>query len=308
MIRSLFVLFGVAAVTVGAAVTAPSFASALAALSLVVILLVLSALILPIGSSEVSRTLPSGPIEAGEPFRVRTVVRLPFGVPAVVDVADGIKGRTPRRVRSLCVGRAVDVGYPLVLSRGVYDFAPVTIETRDPFGLLSRSVGADLHETVTVWPRGSAAEGRRLHDLLVSRQARSCDEAALRSIRPATPEDPLRAIHWGQSAKRGSLYARELEAERSQVVAVAVRAHGPAFERALEQASSLVRYAYAVGRPMSLDLGCAMIGPGVGRLHFEKVMRALSEVDIARHDPSAVPAPGFVAIDGEDPAPARVAT
>lgn len=308
MTRFLLVLAGVAVVTVGAAVAAPVFALSLAALSLVVLLLGLSALILPIGRSEVSRTLPSGPIQAGEPFRVETVVRFPFGLPAVVDVADGIRGRTPRRVRSLCVGRVVSVGYTLVLSRGVYDFTPITIEGRDPFGLFARSVREDLNGTVTVWPMGSAAEGRRLHDLLLSRRASPRDEAVLRSIRPATPEDPLRAIHWGQSAKRGSLYARELETQRSPVVAVAVRAHGPAFERALAQASSLVRYAYAVGRPVSLDLGGAMVGPGVGRVHFERAMQALSEADAARHDPFAGLAPGFVAIDGEDPPPARVAT
>lgn len=308
MIRFLLVLGGAAIVTAGTQVAAPALAPSVGALSLVILLLGSFALMLPIARAEARRNLPSGPVEAGESIRVETVITFPFALPAVVEVDDGIEGRPPRRLRAVCLGRHVRSAYTLTLSRGLYGFASVVVGAQDPFGLCAHSVRRDIGGAITVWPRGSASEGRRLHDSFLPRRTGRSEEMVLRSVRPATPEDPIRTIHWLQSAKRGSLHVRELEAPRPIVIAVAVRANGPAFERALSQASSLIRYAYAVGRPIALDLGETQIEPGIGRTHFERAMRALSAADPVRCDPSARVAPGYIAVDGEGPSATRIAT
>jgi uncharacterized protein (DUF58 family) len=102
----------------------------------------------------------------------------------------------------------------LAMHRGRGLVGPVTIRVEDPFGLLRIDRPVVRAEEVVVVPTStpltaidtgalagavSADEGR-------VGQGGSADDSELRPYRPG---DPIRRVHWGQSARRGELHVRQ---------------------------------------------------------------------------------------------------
>lgn len=102
----------------------------------------------------------------------------------------------------------------LAMHRGRGLVGPVTIRVEDPFGLLRIDRPVVRAEEVVVVPAStpltaidtgalagavSADEGR-------VGQGGSADDSELRPYRPG---DPIRRVHWGQSARRGELHVRQ---------------------------------------------------------------------------------------------------
>ncbi|MEK6343184.1 MAG: DUF58 domain-containing protein [Curtobacterium sp.] len=102
----------------------------------------------------------------------------------------------------------------LAMRRGRGLVGPVTIRVEDPFGLLRIDRPVVRAEEVVVVPAStpltaidtgalagavSADEGR-------VGQGGSADDSELRPYRPG---DPIRRVHWGQSARRGELHVRQ---------------------------------------------------------------------------------------------------
>ncbi len=136
-----------------------------------------------------------------------------------------------------------------------------------PFGLLKCDRGVPAEEVVVLPPAGLAdADGLRrwlLRSAEGDGRARrvlrrvTADAADVRGVRPYRPGDPIRAVHWRSTARRGSLMVREYDAAPSPDLVLVVEPWVPArparsdldaVEAALSLAVTVVRtWAAAAG-------------------------------------------------------------
>jgi len=175
---------------------------------------------------EIYRRLPES-IHAGEPLTVELEALSPTRATAVV-VYDTVRPHAAARdeeVRPLAVfpqiaPRQTTGGqYRLVLERrGRYDFGPLRISTRYPFGLMERTVRRPLADQFLVLPRLGrlTAEWSRLAqtpDYGSRRAARrqGQTEGDFYGLRDWRAGDSRRLIHWRTSARRGGLMVRQFE-------------------------------------------------------------------------------------------------
>jgi uncharacterized protein (DUF58 family) len=98
--------------------------------------------------------------------------------------------------------------------RGLYRFSqPVRVEFSDPLGLVLRRVAVRPRAELIAypWPRDSAVAAPIPRALMgaVERFALLEDPTATRGVRDYQPQDPLRRVHWPQTARTGRLMARE---------------------------------------------------------------------------------------------------
>ena len=110
--------------------------------------------------------------------------------------------------------------------RGRYQFGPMRLSTRFPFGLFSRTITVGESETLVVFPRlGRLTEGwaaRRLEALAGAdrRRQRSGPEGDFYGVREWRSGDGRRLVHWRSSARLGKLVVRQFERPRSRDLAV----------------------------------------------------------------------------------------
>lgn len=98
--------------------------------------------------------------------------------------------------------------------RGRATVGPLTIRVEDPFGLLRIDRAVVPAEEVVVVPRTvplAALDAGALAGAVSADEGRvgqggSADDSELRPYRPG---DPIRRVHWGQSARRGELHVRQ---------------------------------------------------------------------------------------------------
>jgi uncharacterized protein (DUF58 family) len=113
-------------------------------------------------------------------------------------------GRPPARLDFEAI--AVRRGHTLV--------GPLTVRAEDPFGLLRVDRPVVRAEEVVVVPRSStvgAIDTGALAGAVSAEEGRvgqggSADDSELRPYRPG---DPIRRVHWAQSARRGELHVRQ---------------------------------------------------------------------------------------------------
>ena len=114
-----------------------------------------------------------------------------------------------------------------LVRRGRYQFGPLGISTRFPFGLLKSSTSVELADAILVTPRTgrmTRAWRERLAQVLdadgrgkLKRRSREGDFFGLREWRS---DDSPRAIHWRSSARRQKLIVRQHEQSRRQDVTI----------------------------------------------------------------------------------------
>ncbi len=114
----------------------------------------------------------------------------------------------------------------VLLERGRYRFGPLSLTTRFPFGLFSRTIQTGPTESVLVLPRlgrlthawsarpFEAFAGRDL------RRRRPGPEGDVYGVREWRSGDAARLIHWRTSARLGKLTVRQFERQRSRDMAV----------------------------------------------------------------------------------------
>ncbi|WIB64251.1 DUF58 domain-containing protein [Curtobacterium sp. MCBD17_040] len=209
---------------VGAGLVATTSLAVTAGL-LVLVLVVLGAVVAMVAAGPIraTRQVPRTTIEAGAVFRatllvegrqralgvVRVLVRDRLDdhfasagdLEALVDVGSG---RPPARLTVEAIAAR----------RGRPRLGPATVRVADPFGLVHVDRVVVAAQEIVVVPRTTvlgAIETGVLSGAVSAEAGRtgqggSADDSELRPYRPG---DPIRRVHWGQSAKRGELHVRQ---------------------------------------------------------------------------------------------------
>ncbi|WP_460944652.1 DUF58 domain-containing protein [Okibacterium endophyticum] len=188
-----------------------------------------------------------------EPVAVRTIVtsdtsirpglRWNEAVPAVFgDPPEGILTEGERSA-----SRTVTLDYELVsASRGRFAVGPLWVGWTDPFGLVTthhRVAGRTplvITPRVTALPSGgfrsSNGDGGRISHYQLSNPR--ADELIAREYRAG---DPLRRVHWRQTARKGELMVRqeEQQADPSALVVFDTSSDDVGFERRVELVASM---------------------------------------------------------------------
>lgn len=187
----------------------------------------------------IERKLPTH-LNADERLRVDVTVtnrRRWFGVWAirVEDFVerDGARAADAARVRvffpRIPARETRQVGYDGRLPlRGRYRFGPLRVSTRFPLGLIEHSIELDDRAELLVHPKlGRLSRGWekmiREHEAGSQRMSRrGLLEADFYGLREWRAGDSRRWIHWRTSARRGSLFVRQFEQQRSQNLALLI--------------------------------------------------------------------------------------
>ncbi len=103
--------------------------------------------------------------------------------------------------------------YPMTpVHRGLYRVEQLRVEFSDPLGLVVRRLDVRTRAELLAHPLPSAASlAPPMRALMgsIERPALLEDPTATRGVRPYRPDDPLRRVHWPQTARTGDLMARE---------------------------------------------------------------------------------------------------
>ena len=186
-------------------------------------------------------------------------------------------------------------------TRGWYDFAPVTISTRYPFGLVGRRASAGPAMRVLVLPRPGKLSRDRLRQHLRGADPRGdrtqrrgwhheSAQADFHGLRPFRLGDSPRLIHWRTSARRGELLIREFEDEPGEDLFVAVDPACPAegFEEVVGLAAALVHaWCQRRGDRLAFALGGTVLDGPTGPEHARALLEALALSAPGSADPSA---------------------
>lgn len=100
--------------------------------------------------------------------------------------------------------------------RGAYGFGPVAFRWRDAFGLSARDADLDVRDDLVVYPRvvpviAPSPLTRQVLGDRVRRQSLFADPSRLAGVRQYIPGDSQRRVHWGASARTGTLQVRRDE-------------------------------------------------------------------------------------------------
>ncbi|RUL81321.1 DUF58 domain-containing protein [Tautonia sociabilis] len=214
---------------------------------------------------------------------------------------ESVGGSAPTGVAHVGGWRRVEVDWMFVPGcRGEHPVGGARMVTGFPFGLRQSSRALGVERPVLVWPRtfsvgpipieagGDASEGTTLRD-------RPGDAGDLLGVRTYRRGDPLRRVHWGQTARHGELIVCECQAAaapRVQVVLdldpashVGSGADG-SLEWAIRVAASLLDDWIGQGADAELVVGDRSIAAKGGTV----ASRRAAVLDaVARLDPTGAP-------------------
>lgn len=236
----------------------------------------------------VTRRLSREVVHAGDPVRVTMTMTGPAVTTRAVHLVDwafatGVPGGAPER-RGPVTRRGRDVTQDIsvmALPRGEHMLAIPGVSLADPFGLVRVRRATRAHQAVLVLPRTvpirlpfwEADGARRPGD--VNGAVRGRYELA--GVRDYEPGDPLSIIHWGQTARRGSLQTKELHGGSGRTAGVLI-----AFDT--RTGGDRHEFETAVSAAASLAEGCVAHGSAVGLMDG----LGASEPIEPEHDASAV--------------------
>jgi uncharacterized protein (DUF58 family) len=147
--------------------------------------------------------------------------------------------------------------------RGRLDLGPLTVQRRDPLGLVRRAQPQGGSGVLWVHPRvhpvAALPVGSLLDDEGVVVQTSPKGSVTFSSLREYVPGDDPRQVHWRSSARTGRLMVKEhVDTSRPTTTVVldtrADRYRGGAFEEAVEVAASVALATQRRGRPVELLL------------------------------------------------------
>jgi uncharacterized protein (DUF58 family) len=253
-------------------------------------------------SLAVERLPPSAPSVEGEPLTLEVLVRGRSWLASRIELRDRIG---PLGEQRIALGR--NDGAAVVVERaprGRYALGPGTLLVDDPLGLSRLELPVPAVGAVLVRPRvpqlgllfsdaGSRGDGGRRQPV------RRPSGLEPHGVREYVEGEPLRAVHWATSARRGQLMVRELEDAPRDSVAVLLDVErssiaGPpgdsSLDDAVRAAAGLVRAHAARSRGAMLVIGTP--APDVHRVRtlgaeWERALDALAGVEGAEGTPLA---------------------
>jgi uncharacterized protein (DUF58 family) len=242
----------------------------------------------------VERLPAATPGVEGEPLRLEIALRGRAWLASRIELRDRIG---PLGERRLALGRHGEAALLLDRApRGRYQLGPGTLRVDDPFGLSRVELAVPAAGTVLVRPRvpslgllfseaGTRGDGGRRQPV------RRPSGLEPHGVREYVEGEPLRAVHWPTSARRGQLMVRELEDAPRDSVAVLLDGErssvaGPpgdsSLDDAVRAAAGLVRAHAARSRGALLVIGTP--APEVHRVRtlgaeWERALDALAAVE-----------------------------
>jgi uncharacterized protein (DUF58 family) len=223
----------------------------------------------------VERTVTPSRVTVGRPAYGRLVVHNLSRWPAPTFVAVDSVGGQPIElgVRSLAGGsrRAVEYAVP-THRRGRLALGPITVERRDPLGLIRRAQPQGGAGWLWVRPRthviAALPVGVLIDDEGVLVQTAPRGSVTFSSLREYVPGDDPRQVHWRSTARTGTLMVKE-HVDTSRPVTTVVldtrtdRFTDESFEHAVELAASVVLATQRRNRPVELRV----LGEDLAALH-----------------------------------------
>lgn len=217
-------------------------------------------------------------------------------------------------VPSLPARSAVHFTYAIeVYKRGVYQFPPLTLETRAPFGFFARTHVIDEPSPTLVYP-----EVKRLarFDFLDRRHAPQVTRPSVgvgyevMGLRGYRTGDSPRQIHWRSVARTGQLISKEFadETQPGALLALDLFAHPYAqaetkhtpFEWAVKAAASIGDYALRIGCPLTFTSNDDNLPAPPGMIGFDALLQILARVqpvgDVPLIDRLRVNGQGYVVV------------
>lgn len=150
------------------------------------------------------------------------------------DHVEGTRGFSVEVAPIPAKGGEAHVSYRVdAISRGLHEIGPVTIRDSDPLGLAQRSHEVPSVSRLVVHPRLETVD--RLPDsssensLLGKQHHRSLglSDEDFDGLRPYTPGDDLRRIHWLSSARHDELQVRQPRPPRHRLLSVVIDTRPP---------------------------------------------------------------------------------
>ena len=173
----------------------------------------------------------SGPTE-GETVRIELFLENPRRWPRYLlsvsyDCPLVSPGEETQRVFLPRLGRGTSLAYSTTVEcyrRGLFHFGPVTMECRAPFGLFRRRKQTPSPLSVLVYPQVHDLNGLALLEGArgpTARPQRRPVGAEISSSRFYHPGDPLRHIHWRNTARLGRPMIKEFEDPQENALVIA---------------------------------------------------------------------------------------
>lgn len=214
-------------------------------------------------------------------------------IPAEKHAVRGFASQVGKRERAWC---------PVVLElaeRGIYKLSRARVVSRYPFGFLEHSVLFEQAGTLLVYPRLFPSSvfmqfsPRVLGEIENNKRGMGIGIFGVRNYEAG---DPVRFIHWKQSAKGQGLKTKEFEEEVSHSFLLMLDLRCPAdppkemlqeFEKAVSLTASLARHLIVNNAAVGLWTSAGNIAANSGQNHLNRIMRTLACVQPQK--PDAVP-------------------
>jgi uncharacterized protein (DUF58 family) len=243
----------------------------------------------------------------------RVVEGTTVGVEVDLRSADGVfalrgaLARAASELGDLPPGSSRQARLELAVPRwGMHALGSLELEGRDALGLLAYELrapsGAELRADPRGEPLGALPEPARTRLAAGDHLAR-VRGAGLEpdDVRPLTPGDGLRDMHWRATARRGEPLARARRAERGADVVLFLDALSEPLARSVRAAASLAREALGRRDRVAVVVFGGLldwVAPGSGRRQWEHVLAVLVRTEVTftyvRRDLRVLP-PGLLA-------------
>ncbi len=179
--------------------------------------------------------------------------------------------------------------------RGVFTLGPWELCSGDPLGIFETRVEYLDIRSILVYPRAMVLPDLRLPRGVSPGPARtqrrsSQTSATVATVRPYAPGDPLRAIHWRQTARQGEFMVKQFDIEPSGDLWIALdldaavqagEGADSTLEYAITLVASLAAQMLAENRRVGLAAAGLQMSPQSGQLQLWRILEALAQAQAA---------------------------
>lgn len=170
--------------------------------------------------------------------------------------------------------------------RGPLRLAGFRVSTRFPFGLFAKACILELASDALVYPAVSAASRPRAAHVGegegLTGPSRPETGSEVVGLRPFSPGDSLRRVHWRATLRRGTPVVRQTEEPRASEAAIYLATRGPhpgeRFEQSVRRAASQAVHLLAAGARVSLRTDAIFIPADHGARQRARLLAFLARV------------------------------